>query len=103
LKEALAKGVGMGLHLPFPELEFELEPSPRVRAVPAEAAGTWWLAQCITGDGHVESLALRIDSDSAIELSHKEWVGSGSTARYVRSLVALRATGCASCANGLVL
>ena len=79
LKEALAKAVGMGLHLPFAELEFGLDPHPLVLAVPAQATGPWWLAQHFTGDGHVESLALRIDSEWPIEVARIEWAGSHST------------------------
>ncbi|KWE89937.1 hypothetical protein WL80_15410 [Burkholderia ubonensis] len=73
LKEAVAKGVGMGLHLPFCELAFELEAAPRLRAAPAEAAGPWRLAQHVTHDRHVESLALRIGGDAEIDLTRVEW------------------------------
>ncbi|MBP0590862.1 4'-phosphopantetheinyl transferase superfamily protein [Paraburkholderia sp. LEh10] len=78
LKEALAKGVGMGLRLPFNELEFALRPYPVVLAAPAQAAGPWWLAQHVTDDGHVESLALRVDPVCAVEVSRLEWQGSRS-------------------------
>ncbi|MDR6502210.1 4'-phosphopantetheinyl transferase [Burkholderia ambifaria] len=73
LKEAVAKGAGMGLHLPFCELAFELEAAPRLLAAPAEAAGPWRLAQHVTADRHVESLALRIGGDAEIKLTRIEW------------------------------
>uniref|UniRef100_UPI003BEF4834 4'-phosphopantetheinyl transferase family protein n=1 Tax=Burkholderia arboris TaxID=488730 RepID=UPI003BEF4834 len=73
LKEAVAKGVGMGLHLPFRELAFELEPQPYLCAAPAEADGPWRLVQHVIDDGHVESLALRVDRNAEIALSRIEW------------------------------
>ncbi|WP_265282417.1 4'-phosphopantetheinyl transferase family protein [Verminephrobacter aporrectodeae] len=79
LKEAVAKGVGMGLHMPFCELAFELEPELCLRTAPAEADGPWRLVQHVIDDGHVESLALRIDGDAQIALSRIEWSDSRMT------------------------
>ncbi|GAB2890531.1 4'-phosphopantetheinyl transferase superfamily protein [Paraburkholderia jirisanensis] len=89
LKEALSKAVGKGLGLPFQQLAFELDPKPAVRAVPAEAAGPWWLAHRSTTDGHIESLALRVKEGDEVDLLRHEWGNSGPKIQQAHAMSVL--------------
>lgn len=73
LKEAVSKAAGLGLHLPFEELDFTPGPIPSLKHPHPLAPGPWLLRTRETSDQHIETVALRLDPRTPVELVHRDY------------------------------